>query len=101
MKKFELVFLGALIGVLAGIAIGTYVTMKRFEPERLAWKESQYFRVEVSQKIGQADELVEKLCDAVEQIEKAIGPLDVFIKLYGEDRTVAIGALKPKPSKAD
>jgi hypothetical protein len=101
MKKFELVFLGVLAGLLIGIAIGTYATMKRFEPERLAWKEAQYFRVEISKRIIQSDELMEKLCDAVAAIEKAIGPTDVFIKLYGEDRTVAIGGLKPKPSKAD
>lgn len=101
MKRFATHGVTFIVALMVGIAIGFYATWRMGEPERLAFKESQYFRVEMTEKVGEADALVEKLCDAIDIIEKAIGPTDVFIKLYGDDRTVAIGGLKPRPSKAD
>jgi len=86
---------------LIGMAIGFYAAWRMGEPDRLAAREAQYFRVEISERIGREDALLEKLCAAVAVIEKAIGPLDVYVKLYGEDRTVAMGELRPRPSKAD
>src|SRR3972149_9958826 len=86
---------------LFGMAVGFGAAWRMGEPDRLAAREAQYFRVEMSERIGREDALLDKLSAAIAEIEKAVGPVDVLVKLNGEDGTVAMGELRPRPSKAD
>jgi len=101
MRKFASHGAVFVVGALAGIAIGFGAAWRMGEPDRLAVREAQYFRVEMSERVGREDALLDKLSIAITQIEKAIGPLDVYVKLHGEDRVVVMGELRPRPSKAD
>ncbi|OGD09383.1 MAG: hypothetical protein A2Y86_05205 [Candidatus Aminicenantes bacterium RBG_13_62_12] len=86
---------------LIGMAVGFGTAWRMGEPDRLAAREAQYFRVEMSERVGREDALLDKLNAAIAEIEKAVGPVDVLVKLNGEDGPVAMGELRPRPSKAD
>jgi len=101
MRRFASHGVTFIVATLTGIAIGFGAAWRMGEPDRLAAREAQYFRVEMSERVGREDALLDKLNAAIAEIEKAVGPLDVHVKIYGEDRTVAIGELRPRPSKAD
>jgi hypothetical protein len=89
----------ALFALVFGFGLGYRAAWLRTEPERIAYKEAQYFRVEITQKIGEADKLIEKMCDLMEQVEKGIGTVNPMVKLYGSDRLVALYSLKGPTEK--
>lgn len=89
-------------GAIIGIAMGFYAAWRMGEPERLSFKQSQYFQVEVAAMTGEADALVERLCNIVAGLEKGMGKsLDVYVKAWGDDKLTALFDWKPRPSKAD